>query len=110
MLEYQEHHLGGGAVLVDLVRVALVQALDKGARDPGSLIFRQEAESAAGVTHSKFSELVVGLVLAMPVGDPAAPDMAAVPNRAVPNSAVPNSIEDGSKKVEPFKVTRRLNR
>jgi hypothetical protein len=92
MVEYQEHHLGGGGCLFQV-------AFDQGARDPRSLVFRQEAVSATGIIHSTFSESVVGLVLAMP-------RRPAVPNRA----AVPNSIEKTPKKVEPFQVTRRLNR
>jgi hypothetical protein len=58
MVQYQEHHLGGGGCLIQV-------AFDHGSGDPRSLVVRPEAELAAGIIHSTFSESVIGLVLAM---------------------------------------------
>jgi hypothetical protein len=63
MVEYQEHHLGGGGCQDQMM---IQVAFDQGARDPRSLVFPQEAVSATGKIHSTFSESVVGLVLALP--------------------------------------------
>ena len=69
MVEYQEHHLGGGGCLIPeamvgmvMVRTDLLQvAFDEGDRDPASLVVRREAVSATGKIHSTFSESVVGV-------------------------------------------------
>ena len=56
MVEYQEHHLGGGGCLIPEAMVGMVAvrtdpvqaAFDEGDRHPASLVLRQEAVSATG--------------------------------------------------------------
>jgi len=94
MVEYQEHHLGGGGCLI---KAAFKQGDFGSIRSPGSL----SLPASGYVSHRNhpFQVLgisVVGLVLA-----------SAVPKGT---AGVPNRILDMLKKVEPFQVTRRLNR
>ena len=77
MVEYQEHHLGGGGCLN---KVAFKQG-DFESRSPGSLRLPASGYVATGIIHSKFSALVVGLVLVPPCVILCRRGQTAVPNR-----------------------------
>jgi hypothetical protein len=90
MVQYQEHHLGGGGCLK---KVAFKQGDFKSSRSPGSLSLPASGYVATGIIHSKFSELVVGLVLA--------PPCAILCRRG--QTAVPNRILDGRRNLNLFR-------